>query len=319
MSDCASQDPFQMTEAQRTLLAGFLESLRVERGYSENTVRNYRHDLDAFFHWANRTHIDDLHPSHAQLRRYLAELSQSGYAKTTINRHLSSLRGYFRWLVTIGKVSFNPSHAIAGLKQPRRLPRRISAADMTAILSVWPSLDAKDGIHSAEYIRNQAILEFLYACGARISEASGLNLGDIDFAQSSVKMVGKGDKQRIVPLHSVAVKSLSVYLSEGRSLLLEQSDGVDCGAFFLSPHGVRMGISAIRSMFKQTLMMAGVDQTYSPHDMRHTFASDVLEGGADLRSVQEMLGHASLSTTQIYTHLSVERLKNVHAQAHPRG
>ena len=165
----------------------------------------------------------------------------------------------------------------------------------------------------AQYL---ALLEFLYACGARVSEASGLLAANVDFGSGQVKVFGKGSKERIVPLHDMAVSSMRAYATWARPLILRDRT---CDYFFVSTRGNRMGTDAIRKMFKDALRQAGLDESLSPHDMRHTFATDLLDGGADLRSVQEMLGHASLSTTQIYTHLSPGRLKQVHARTHPRG
>ena len=299
--------------------ARYCDSLRIENGASAHTVRNYMVDLRDYLRWAHRANVDALQPSHRQLRRYLAELDQAQYARRTVNRRLSSIRGYYRWMVASGIIETSPADVLHGLKEDKTLPHRISARDMAKILSVWgpTGLDGKPQEQTPVAIRNQAILEFLYACGVRISEASGLLVSQVDIRGAQVRVIGKGNKERIVPIHAVALESMTRYLEFARGQLLAGRERTD--RFFVSTRGNAMGTDAMRKMFKDTLLKAGVDLSYSPHDMRHTFASDLLEGGADLRSVQEMLGHSSLSTTQIYTHLSAARLKSVHHQAHPRG
>lgn len=314
-SEAACELPPEFVER----LEAYLASLRVEQNVSAHTVRNYRIDLEAYGRWAVRVHVKPCEVTHRQLRRYLAEMDAARYARSTVNRRLSSLRGFFRWMVIAGYAESNPVDVIPSVRASKRLPHRIPAADMARILSVHGSIDASGHTRqqTASQLRDQAILEFLYACGARISEASNLKVEDVDFDQMQVRMVGKGDKERIVPLHELSLTSLRAYLDFGRPDLLKGKP--DSGYVFLSTRGNRMGTDAMRKMFSKTLLEAGVGAHYTPHDMRHTFATDVLEGGADLRSVQEMLGHASLSTTQIYTHLSVGRLSEVHRSAHPRG
>lgn len=312
MPEGASQRAWQ-------LAALYCESLRIEQNASDHTQRGYANDLRGYLLWAHRAGVDALNPTHRQLRRYLSELDKARYSRTTVNRHLSSLRGFFRWLVVTGRIDTSPADALHGLKEDSTLPHRISAVDMAKVLSVWgpANLNGTPREQSVVDMRNQAILEFLYACGARVSEASGLLLSQVDLAQRQVRIYGKGRKERIVPIHDIAIESMCRYLRQARPQLM--ADHAPSESFFVSTRGNPMSADAIRKMFKETLHRAGIDQDYTPHDMRHTFASDLLEGGADLRSVQEMLGHSSLSTTQVYTHLSAGRLKSVHHQAHPRG
>lgn len=300
------------------LVEGFCDALRVERNASAHTIRAYHVDLTEYTRWASREGIDPLAVTHRQLRRYLGELDSAQYSRRTINRRLSALRGFFRWLNVTEVVDHDPASALQGPKQAKSLPHVIRPTDMARLLSVYGKRDVEGRMRdqSSVDMRNQALLEFLYACGARVSEASGLLLSNIDLEQGQVKVFGKGSKERIIPLHDMAISSMRTYRLIGRPDLL---DGRDCDRFFVSTRGNGMGTDAIRKMFKEAVRRAGIDQTLSPHDMRHTFATDLLNGGADLRSVQEMLGHASLSTTQMYTHLSPARLKKVHSQAHPRG
>ncbi len=300
------------------LVESFCNALRIERNASVHTVRAYHTDLDDYLRWADRAGIDPLAATHRQLRAYLGELGDAQYSRTTINRRLSALRGFFRWLNVTKVIEHDPSSVLQGPKQTKSLPQVIRAADMVRLLSVYGKRDAegKARDQSPVDMRNQALLEFLYACGARISEASGLLRSDVDLEGGNVRVFGKGSKERIIPLHALAASSMGTYLLLGRPTLLK---GKRNAHFFVSTRGNAMGPDAIRKMFKQALRLAGLDDTLSPHDMRHTFATDLLDGGADLRSVQEMLGHVSLSTTQLYTHLSSDRLKKVHSQAHPRG
>ncbi len=296
----------------------FCNAMRFERNASAHTLRAYRSDLSDYGRWAQRTSLDALSVTHKQLRRYLGELDQAQYSRKTINRRLSALRSFFTWMNVCGRLDTDPTSALSGPKQPKSLPHVIRPADMVRLLSIYAAQDAEGNPRkqSPQDLRNLAILEFLYASGARVSEAAGLKMHDIDFAGAQVKVFGKGSKERIIPLHEISLVSLKNYLSSARPLLLANKQ---CDAVFLSTRGNPMSTDAIRKMFKTTLRAAGLDETLSPHAMRHTFATDLLTGGADLRSVQEMLGHASLSTTQIYTHLSPTRLKQVHTQAHPRA
>ena len=281
-------------ELYLTYLASYCDMLVVERNASQHTVRNYRLDLLDYGRWAARASVDPLCATRRDMRSYLGDLDYAQYSRRTVNRRLSSVRSFFRWLVAEGLVESNPADVVSAPKLARSLPRTIPPADM----------------------RNRAILEFLYACGARISETSGLLLENVDFDAGQVRVFGKGSKERIVPLHEIAIASMRDYLFNARPALLA---GKESPYFFVSTRGNQMSPDALRKMFKQSLLGAGLDQTLSPHDMRHTFATDLVEGGADLRSVQEMLGHSSLSTTQIYTHVSVSHLKEEHRRTLPRG
>ena len=301
-----------------SLVEDFCDALRVERNASVHTVRAYRIDLMDYVRWAARGGIDPLAATHRQLRRYLGELDSAQYSRTTVNRRLSALRSFFRWLNVTDVCDCDPASVLSGPRKQKDLPHVIRPADMARLLSVHGK---RDGVgnpreQSPADLRNLALLEFLYACGARVSEASGLLADNVDFERGQVKVFGKGARERIVPLHDLALASMRTYQLLGRPRLLKEKE---CPFFFVSTRGNGMTTDAIRKMFKESLRAAGLDETLSPHDMRHTFATDLLEGGADLRSVQEMLGHASLSTTQVYTHLSPGRLKQVHRRAHPRG
>lgn len=301
------------------LLDGYIGYLGAERGFSEHTIRNYRIDLDAFLRWCARHDVDPLNATHRQLRAYLGEMDAARYARSTVNRRLSSLRGFYRWMNLVGAMDADPAEALAGPKRGKHLPHVLKQAEMERLLSLHGPVDAHGNPREQTPgdMRDQAMLEFLYACGARISEAAGLRVGDVDFRSRLVKLFGKGGKERIVPLHDLCVEAMARYLELARPALLEGRPATD--RFFVSSKGNPMSADSLRARFKALVREAGLDDGLSPHDMRHTFATDLLDGDADLRSVQEMLGHASLSTTQVYTHLSTTRLKEAHHQAHPRA
>ncbi len=299
-------------------VARFCDHLASEMGASAHTVRAYREDMEAYLRWAQRAGVDPLAPTYRQLRRYLAELDQARYARTTIKRHLSSLRTFFRWACVTGLAPADPASVLSAPKVDRRLPKVVSDGDVERLLAVYGPTDA-DGApreQTAAQMRDAALLEFLFSCGARVSEASGLLLSWVNFPEREVKVFGKRAKERIVPLSRRGAEAMARYLEKARPELLgdRQSD-----YFFVSNRGNQMKPDGIRKMFKRALAAAGLDESLSPHALRHSFATDLLEGGADLRSVQDMLGHASLTTTQIYTHVTPERLKEIHGLAHPRA
>ena len=305
--------------SSQALLDGFIDHLRIERGYSKHTVRSYQTDLAAFLRWCDRHNIDPLDATHRQLRAYLSEMDAARYARSTVNRRLSSLKGFYRWMNLAQITDNTPADALSGPKRSKHLPHVLRESDMDKLLALRDLPDDADADHeqTPEDIRDQAIFEFLYATGARISEAAGLTVDDIDYASQLVKLFGKRSKERIVPVHRICLESLKRYEDHARPELLKGKKPTK--SFFVSTRGNPMSADAIRVRFKKAIREAGLDENLSPHDMRHTFATDLLDGNADLRSVQEMLGHASLSTTQIYTHLSTKRIKDAHHQAHPRA
>lgn len=305
---------YELSAEVQVLVEGFCESLEAEFHDSPHTIRAYRSDVEQYLRWCAKKDLNPLSISHRQLRLYLADLDAARYERSTINRHLSAVKGFYRWLVITERITTDPASVLKGPKQLRSLPRALSAHEMQALLSAFDPETGEEP--TALALRNRALLEFLYACGARVSEAASLTCDKVDLKQGLVRVFGKGGKERMIPLHRLAVDVLRAYLQQGRPELVCAQSG---NYVFLSSRGNPLSADAIRRVFKQALKRAGIDESLSPHAMRHTFATDVLSGGADLRSVQEMLGHASLSTTQIYTHLSPEHLKKTHQLAHPRG
>ena len=304
----------------RELADTFLSYLARVRNYSPNTAAAYAQDLDCFLIWASNCGIDVLQATHRDFRRFLSSLSGAGYAKTTVNRRLSAVRSFYSWLVREGVIESNPAAVVSSPKLPKPLPHVLSQEDVEKLLECADASTPAGALDAA-------LVELLYASGARIGEVASLDVDRIDFSDKSVRLFGKGSKERIVPLYPAALHALDAYLAHARPVLLANHKGgltaeeaADAQrALFINARGARMSERSLRSRFEKLLARAGLAGMATPHTMRHTFATEVLDGGADLRSVQEMLGHASLSTTQIYTHLTPERLREVSLQAHPRG
>jgi integrase/recombinase XerD len=287
----------------------FLDHLRIERNASPQTLRAYAADLARYLEWAERSGDDPLGSDPRILRRYLADLDRARYARRTIARRLSAVRSLFAYLNREAVLTHNPAAVVATPKLPTRLPRIVPTDVLTAVL------DSPDPA-TPSGARDRAILELLYATGARVSEVSGLSLGAVDLAGGQVRVTGKGDKQRILPLHREAVARLDAYLRGARPLL---SPRLGEDAVFLNRNGGRLSDGGVRRMLHKHLAALGAASGITPHTFRHTFATHLLEAGADLRTVQDLLGHVALSTTQIYTHLGVRRLQRVHKDAHPRA
>lgn len=292
------------------LVDRYLGSMSVERGASAHTVRAYASDLGKYLDWAQRSFDGDaVHIGHRQVRAWAAEMDAAGYSRRTIARRLSALRSFFGYLVQQGVLQSEPASVISAPKVPRRLPNVVPAEVVTRML------DAPDPAQPTG-LRDRAVLELLYATGCRVSELSGLQLQDVDVAGGYIKVHGKGSKDRLVPVYPKALAAVTSYLKDGRPALMRPQSPANV---FLSARGLALSPDAVRRLFKRYVTMAGGPTSLSPHALRHTFATDLLEGGADLRTVQELLGHVALSTTQIYTHLSMRRLQDVHRNAHPRA
>jgi len=304
----------------RELADTFLSYLARVRNYSPNTAAAYAQDLDCFLIWASNCGVDVLQATHRDFRRFLSSLSGAGYAKTTVNRRLSAVRSFYSWLVREGVIESNPAAVVSSPRLPKPLPHVLSQEDVEKLLKCADASTPAGALDAA-------LVELLYASGARIGEVASLDVDRIDFSDKSVRLFGKGSKERIVPLYPAALHALDAYLAHARPVLLANHKGgltaeeaADAQrALFINARGARMSERSLRAHFEKLLAQAGLAGMATPHTMRHTFATEVLDGGADLRSVQEMLGHASLSTTQIYTHLTPERLREVSLQAHPRG
>ncbi|MEY8436637.1 tyrosine recombinase [Atopobiaceae bacterium 24-176] len=304
-------EPWSKEDRWDALLEGFLHHLGDVRNLSANTVRSYRCDLEGFLAWCWRTDIDPAGLGPVDVRSYLGELRRALYAGRTVSRRLSALRTFYDWLEREGVVEGNVAAAAASPKAARALPEVLDDEQARALIAAADT-------STPEGLRDRAQAELMYASGARIAEVAALAVGDVDLSQGSVRLFGKGSKERLVPLHRCACGALGSYLKEGRPQLAARSARAT-DAVFLSSRGNPMSADTLRLRFERLAALAGLPASVTPHAMRHTFATELLSGGADLRSVQELLGHASISTTQVYTHLSVDRLKDAALQANPRS
>ncbi len=285
----------------------FSTYLETERNFSPHTLAAYRSDLAQ---WLSFVHADkgdcvsaqDI--DHLLLRRYLAGLSKTT-KKSSIGRKLAAIRSFFRFLLRRGTITKNPAELIATPKKEQRLPFHLDI-DQTTSLMEAPENDHQNAR------RDRAILELLYSSGLRVSELTGLNIGELDLSGGMVRVMGKGGKERIVPVGSRALEALQEYLDQ-------RSDAVAESALFLNTRGDRINRRSVARIVDAHVQKIAAFKRISPHTLRHTFATHLLEGGADLRVIQELLGHASLSTTQKYTHVSIDRLMEVYDKAHPKA
>ena len=287
-------------------LTGYLDHLR-GGGASPATLRAYRSDLRQFERWLAASDRSLRSADTALLRRYAAYLGTLRYAPATASRKLSAMRGAFAWLFQRGLTDRDPAAVVPGPRRPRTLPATFKGSELEQVLDRPPPGEPRA-------LRDRALLELLYGCGLRASEACALRLRDVDLDREQVRVIGKGDRQRAVPLGGAAAAALGRYLRGGRPSL----DAGRSDRMFLSVRGRPLQPSDVRRALARALEREGLP-CRSPHALRHSFATHLLEGGADLRSIQEMLGHASVATTQVYTHVSVRHLKSAHAHAHPRA
>lgn len=290
--------------------AAFLRACRVERDLSAHTLSAYRSDLNQFLEWAARGRIERLDDIDRRLlRRYVAFLVQRGYARRSIARKTSAVRALLHWAVGRNLIETDPSGDLGAPKLDKPLPKVLKASE-AAILCELPVDDDAPGI------RDKAVIELLYGSGLRVSELCGLDVDDVDLSRNAVTVMGKGRKQRQVPLSGPSADAIKRYVREGRPQLAASKGPTT--ALFLNSRGTRLGPRSVRSRLDRYAAAEGLPRV-GPHALRHSFATHLLDGGADLRAVQELLGHESLATTQIYTHVSMERLRDVYEQSHPRA
>ena len=289
----------------------FLHYLMAECGVSPNTLAAYRADVMRFVGWRKRFAPGPLERLDVPtLARYVDYLHGRGLAPSSIGRHLASLSTYYRYLVFEGRLTENLAKLLTAPAVWDRLPTVLSPQAVDRLLEA-PDVETRIGR------RDRAALETLYATGCRASEVAGLTPGDLDLVAGTARCVGKGDKQRIVPLGSRAIAALQAYLRQDRPALVGGRAGV--AALFVTQRGRELSRVALWRLVKKHAAAAGLPESVSPHTLRHSFATHLLAAGADLRAVQELLGHASIATTQIYTRVEISRLRQVHSQFHPRG
>jgi integrase/recombinase XerD len=285
----------------------FIHHLRVEKGLAKNTIESYSRDLLRYFAFLEKSCLLPLKASQIDIMEYVSSLAGS-LSIRSIARNLSSLKVFYRFLMSDGKIQTNPARLISNPKLPRRLPGVLSGEEVERLLAA-PDAQTTRGM------RDRAMLELLYASGLRVSELVGLRVAGINLEAGWVRTLGKGSKERMVPMGSKAQQSLKEYLAYSRPSLLKKRSS---SYLFVTSRAKPMSRQAFWKIIKRCGGRAGISKEISPHSLRHSFASHLLEHGADLRSVQIMLGHSDISTTQIYTHVTRERLKQIHEKYHPR-
>jgi integrase/recombinase XerD len=298
-----------LSEQDASLIERFSDALWLERGLSENTLSAYRSDLQSLALWLAGRESSLLGAARHELLSYMQQRVEAGARPRSSARMLSSIRRFYRYLLRESLLKEDPSARIDAPKLGRSLPKTLTEEEVEHLL-------AAPDISTAMGLRDRAMLELLYASGLRVSELVSLQLLQVNFQQGLVKVMGKGSKERLVPLGEEALYWLQRFMREGRGLLLgsKRSD-----ALFPSKHGTAMSRQAFWQLIKRYAVLSGISKPLSPHTLRHAFATHLLNHGADLRVVQLLLGHSSLSTTQIYTFVAQERLKGLHATHHPRG
>ena len=291
----------------------FITKLEHEKGFSEHTLRAYHKDLlqfDVFLKAEKSRSLESI--NHLLLRKFLAVLRSKNYSKTTIARKLASIRSFFKFLIQKGELVSNPFEMLRTPKQEKKLPHFLSINEVDVLLKT-PDCSSVMGM------RDMAILETLYSTGIRVSELVGLDDNNIDFFGGMIKVQGKGKKERLVPIGSHAIKAINEYVdSKSKSKENDKKQVSRSGPLFLNKLGGRLTARSVGRSLDKYLKMSGVDLITSPHTFRHSFATHLLDKGADLRAVQELLGHSNLSTTQVYTHITTERLRSVYEKSHPR-
>jgi integrase/recombinase XerD len=306
--------PPARTQPFEHLLLDFLAYLEFERGLSRNTLEAYRSDLLQYGAWLTRAERDALEVSHGDLAAFAAELA-AGHdgrppaAPATLQRKIACLRSFYRHLRRTGTLVDDPTAQLRAPRQSRRLPHVLTRDEVARLLAQPRGTDPAA-------LRDRALLELMYACGLRASEAIALEAGDLDLEAGVLRARGKGNKERLVPIGSAASRALSSYLQRGRPRLVGERWEA---RLFVNQRGAGLTRQGLYKIVQRHAASAGLADKMSPHTLRHTFATHLLAGGCDLRSLQEMLGHADIATTQLYTHLSAERLKDVYFDAHPRA
>lgn len=289
----------------------FLDYLAAEKGYSANTISAYRNDLTQFLGYLGEKGAEDWN----QLGKdfiipYILHLKERGYAAATVARKVASLKSFFHFLAAEARIRSDPTATLESPRTGKRLPKALSQEDVERLLAA-PSQDK-----SPKGLRDRAILELLYATGMRVSELAGLDLEDVSLKWGNVRCLGKGAKERLIPIHDAAIYTLEQYIKEGRPKLATNSEKK---ALFVNLRGERLTRQGLWLIIKGYAQAVGISGKVSPHVLRHSFATHILQGGLNLRQVQELLGHSSVSTTQVYTQVTTQRLREAYDQAHPRA
>lgn len=288
----------------------FIDSLWSQKGLADLTLRAYQQDLRQFSRWLVKRHQKLVSANQSSIQDFLAERFDGGASARSNARLLSTLKQYYRHLIKLGKRQDNPTALISAPKIHRTLPQSLTESDIEKLLAA-PDLETDFGM------RDRCMLELMYSSGLRVSELVGLQMNQVNTNLGMVRLIGKGSKERVIPVGEEALHWLAKYVKQSRPGL--QREKVPNDALFLSSRGTAITRQAFWQNIKKYLLKAGVKTVFSPHSLRHAFATHLLNHGADLRTVQMLLGHSSLSTTQIYTHVAQSRLQSIHARHHPRG
>lgn len=294
-----------------SFLKEYLATLKVEKNLSENTINSYKSDLTSFLNFISQSGVDDLSDIKAnQIASFFKLLKDAGLNETSAARYFSSLKGFFKYLFRNDYIKSNPIERISPPKISRKLPEVLNVREINSILD---QPNVKDTIG----LRDKAILEVFYACGTRISELINIKLNDLFLSEEVIRVFGKGSKERLIPIGSSAIKWVEEYLRKSRPILAKNYKSENY--LFLNQRGTKFSRMGIWKIVNYYAKRAGIEKNVHPHTFRHSFATHLIEGGADLRAVQEMLGHSDISTTQIYTHIDRDYIKLVHKKYHPRG
>lgn len=294
-----------------SFLRDYLAVLKLEKNLSENTITSYRTDITAFIQFLSGSKIEDPSKIKEQhISSFLKLLYNIGLSSSSAARYFSSLRGFFKFLHMNNYIEENPVERVAAPQLEKNLPAVLSVAEVEAILG-------KPDIENELGIRDRALLEIFYACGVRVSELINLKIGDLYLNEEIIRVLGKGSKERLIPIGGSAIGWINEYLKRSRPLLEKKMKSGNI--LLLNNRGTKLSRMGIWKIVDRYVKEAGISKSVHPHTFRHSFATHLLEGGADLRAVQEMLGHSDISTTQIYTHIDREYIKQVHRDFHPRG
>lgn len=302
----------------KELIRKYLKYLKIERNSSDHTITSYQNDLNQLLDYASRhleveeNSLDISELDRLIIRLWLGELTEKGMARNTIARKVAAVRSFFKYCFKRGYISKNPAHLLIIPKKEQRLPKTIQTGEISEMMELANEDDPST-------IQERAILELFYSTGIRLSELTNLNVKDIQLPQKQLTVLGKGSKQRIVPLGEKALTAIENHLEQRSELFTSDTTNHDKNALFLSVGGKRIYPRMVQRIIKKYLLKVSEVTQKSPHILRHSFATHMLDAGADIRLIKEFLGHANLASTQIYTHTSVERLQKIYSQAHPRA
>ena len=298
-----------MQSESKLLIETFLDSLWLEKNLSQNTLSSYKNDLQKFRNFLEKNNKTVLNADHFLILSFLSMLLDQGFSSKTVSRNISSLKSFYKYLISVDHLKLNPMSNIDAPKSGLFLPTTLTVEETQLIL------DAPNEKRPIE-LRDKAMLYALYATGMRISELISLNMHNIDLVRGSVQVIGKGGKERMIPLTDDAIKFIKIYIKEAREILNKSKDHNN---LFLSTHGKQISRHSFWHRIKAYLKRVNINKDVHPHTLRHAFATHMLNNGADLRSVQLLLGHSDLATTQIYTHIAQTEIQNIHKKHHPRG